>query len=72
VVSIDRHNTLWVDEMAMDLGEATRYVAAVARAREWPVLITGDRHADLGVAIELLAGLRAADIETVSFQVREE
>jgi biopolymer transport protein ExbD len=34
-----------------------------------PVLIRGDREADFGVALELLAALQEAGLEAVSFQV---
>lgn len=34
-----------------------------------PVIISGDRHAQLGTGIELLAQLKSAGIEKISFQV---
>ena len=41
----------------------------VAVRKETPVLISGDRKASLGAGIELLARLKAAGVEKVSFQV---
>ena len=48
----------------------------VARVRELyavkmrlPVLISGDRHSDLGTGIELLAELKKVGVEKISFQV---
>ena len=37
-----------------------------------PVLISGDRHSDLGTGIELLAELKKVGVEKISFQVRNE
>jgi biopolymer transport protein ExbD len=39
------------------------------RRTDLPVLIRGDREADFGIALELLAALQEAGLEAVSFQV---
>jgi biopolymer transport protein ExbD len=36
-----------------------------------PVFISGDRRADLGIAVEILDRLRGAGITEVSFEARE-
>ena len=58
-------------------GEATTREAALAKVKRLraagvtlPVLISGDRKASLGTGVELLAELKAAGVEKVSFQVR--
>ncbi len=71
VVSIRADNTLWVDGAPADPGAVVGLVLASRRGAEAPVLISGDRAADLGVAVTLLANLRAAGIERVSFQVKD-
>lgn len=70
IIAIGADNTLWVDETPVTLLEAVTLAKARATDEAQPVLISGDRQADLGVSIELLAALREAGIESVSFQVK--
>ena len=72
VVAISEDNTLWIDKEPVDMAEAVRRVSAPVAGDPPPVLISGDRQADLGVSIELLSALRQAGVESVSFQVKAE
>lgn len=72
VIAIDRDNTLWIDQSPVTLPEAVAQARSRVAEAPRPVLISGDRQADLGVSIELLSALREAGVETVSFQVKAE
>lgn len=72
LVSIDRDNTLWVEGRAASVSEVVEHVAGLVKAGRSPVLVQGDRNADLGAAIELLSALRKANVEAVSFQIRRQ
>lgn len=69
MITVSDANEIAVAGRALPMDEAV--LEAVERARETgaPVLINGDRAADLGVAIELMGRLRRAGIEAVSFLV---
>jgi biopolymer transport protein ExbD len=71
VIVIRRDNTLSVDERVVSMDRAVSEAVARTRDRRRPVLVSGDRRADLGVAVELLSALRQAGVDAVSFQVRE-
>jgi biopolymer transport protein ExbD len=71
VITIAADASLWVQKEPVDIPAAVRRAAEHARERRGPVLISGDRRADLGTAIELLAALRRAEVDQVSFQVEE-
>ncbi len=70
IIAIGADNTLWVDENPVTLAEAVGLARARVTDEAHPVLISGDRRADLGVSIELLSALREAGVESVSFQVK--
>jgi len=72
VITIAGDNTLWIDGRAVEMHEAVMAAARRAEEDTHPVLISGDRSADLGVAVELLSGLKKANVASVSFQVKEE
>jgi biopolymer transport protein ExbD len=72
VISIAQDNSLSVEGKPVTIEEAVRRAAERGAAGGKPVLVSGDRYADLGVAVELLSRLRNASVESVSFQVREE
>ena len=70
VVTINAANELQLNGRPLrqdDLVEAVKRLVDVRK--ETPVLISGDRKADLGVGIELLARLKASGVGKVSFQV---
>ncbi len=72
VIAIAEDNTLWIDQTPVTLAEAVTRAQARITDVPLPVLISGDRQADLGVSIELLSALRQGGIESVSFQVKVE
>lgn len=73
VVTIAPDDTMQFNAMPMTKSEIVERLKDLKRVKmEFPVLISGDRNSSLGVGIELLAELKAAGIEKVSFQVAGE
>ena len=72
VITVAADNSLWVEERPVAIGEAVDLAAQRVRDTGVPVLVSGDRRADLGVAVELLGKLRREGVEAVSFQVRQD
>ena len=70
VITITAENALQVNGKETAREAILSKVKNLAAAKvEVPVIISGDRRASLGTGIELLAELKAAGIEKVSFQV---
>jgi len=69
IVTLDRENRLSADGREMRAEEVASWAIAEHARTGLPLLIRGDREADFGVALELLAELQEAGLETVSFQV---
>jgi biopolymer transport protein ExbD len=69
VVILDRENRLSAEGSILEADQIVGWATAEHRRTGLPVLIRGDREADLGIALELLAALREAGLEAVSFQV---
>ena len=70
VVTIKSDDTLQVNGMATTREGAVRKVRELYAANmKFPVLISGDRKASLGIGIELLSELKSAGVEKASFQV---
>jgi biopolymer transport protein ExbD len=69
VVILDRDNRLTVEGRNMEADQIVAWAMAEHRRTDLPVLIRGDREADFGIALELLAALQEAGLEAVSFQV---
>ena len=70
VITITADNALQVNGHAATRESILAKVRNLAAAKvDTPVIISGDRRASLGTGIELLAELKAAGIEKVSFQV---
>lgn len=73
VVTIASDDTMQFNAMPMTKIEIVERLKDLKRVKmEFPVLISGDKNSSLGVGIELLAELKAAGIEKVSFQVAGE
>lgn len=69
VITLCADGSLWIGTRSVTIAEAVE--AAVREAGSGrPVLLRGDRRADLGPAVELLSRLRAAGVRHVSFQIR--
>ncbi len=70
VITITASNSLVLEGRTLTLAQILPEVAAMARLQPGlPVLIQGDRSADLGVAVELIARLRDHGITQLSFLV---
>jgi biopolymer transport protein ExbD len=69
VVTLDRDNRLIADDRVMESTQIVSWAMAEHSRTGLPVMIRGDREANLGVALELLAELQEAGLEAVSFQV---
>lgn len=72
IITISADNIVSIDGEVLGTKEAVLKAAERVRETDYPVLISGDRSSDLGLAIDLLARLRRADVKTVSFQVRQD
>jgi biopolymer transport protein ExbD len=69
LVTLDRDNRLIAEERVMDPAQIVSWAMTRHSQSGLPVLIRGDREADLGVAVELLSALQEAGLAAVSFQV---
>lgn len=70
VLTVAADDTLQLNGVAVTRDEALAKVKGLYAAdMKLPVLISGDRKSSLGSGIELLAALKAAGVEKVSFQV---
>ncbi len=72
-ITIKADNQLFVNKNKVTLEELIiRVTALVENDESLPVIVSGDRRADLGVAIEILDRLNQAEIRKVSFECTEE
>jgi len=69
IVTLDRDNRLTAGGRTVDADRIVAWAISEHARTGLPVLIRGDREADFGVALELLAELQEAGLEAVSFQV---
>jgi len=69
IVTLDRGNRLAAEGRTMDADQIVAWAISEHARTGLPVLVRGDREADFGVALELLAALQEAGLEAVSFQV---
>ena len=69
MITVDAGNRLRIGDRVVTLDEAVAEAATRAGGGEAPVLIGGDRAADLGVALELLSRLKERGVRSVSFLV---
>ncbi len=70
VITIAADDSLQLNGASTTREEVVRKVRELAAANvSCPVLISGDRKSSLGTGIELLAELKSAGVEKVSFQV---
>ena len=71
-IVLTAENQLLLDgRTAMPLDAATDSVALRYESLNLPVIISADRHAHVGVALELMAALRAKGIQQVTYQVEK-
>lgn len=71
-IVLTAENQLLLDgRTAMTLDAAVDSVALRYESLNLPVIISADRHAHVGVALELMAALRAKGIQQVTYQVEK-
>lgn len=71
-IVLTAENQLLLDgRTAMSLDAAVDSVALRYESLNLPVIISADRHAHVGVALELMAALRAKGIQQVTYQVEK-
>ncbi len=71
-IVLTAENQLLLDGLtAMPLDAAADSVALRYESLNLPVIISADRHAHVGVALELMAALRAKGIQQVTYQVEK-
>jgi len=70
-ITITRDNQVLVNEIRVSLDDLIEEVL-LHEGRNSPVFISGDRRADLGLAIQVLDRLRKAGIKDVTFETKEE
>jgi len=70
IIAVAADNTITVDGGdPASVEEAVLVASTRAKNRKTGVVVEGDRAAGLGTAVEILAGLRSAGVERVSFLV---
>lgn len=69
VITVTGENVIQAQGRPSTMDEAVESALRDAAPARRPVVIYGDRQADLGIAIELLSKLRLSGIEAVSFLV---
>lgn len=70
-ISINKDNQIFINGVRVALDDFTAEILKAGN-RDKPVFISGDRRADLGLAISILDRLRKAGISDVSFETRQE
>ena len=74
-ITLTKDNAVYVDEEPVPLDRLVDHVVArlaTSENKDLPVFINGDRKADLGLAVQVLDGLRAAGINEVFITSTEE
>jgi len=71
MITVTSDDALYLNKQPMPLDELVPATLALWEQQNQPVLISADRKASLGPAIELLGKLKDNGIERVAFQVEE-
>lgn len=70
VITIDASNRLQLNGRTLDRASLVREVERLIAVKgDLPVIVSGDRRASLGEAVPLIAELKKAGVEKMSFQV---
>ena len=72
MITVTADDALYLNKLPMTLDELVPATLALWEQQNQPVLISADRNASLGPAIELLGKLKDNGIERIAFQVAEE
>jgi len=71
-ISINADNQVFINEQSSQLQDVVMQVRALQQENKLPILIRGDRQADLGVALAILDKLRFAGFEQVAFATEKD
>ena len=71
MITVTSEDALYLNKTPMAMDELIPAALALWNQQNLPVLISADRKASLGPAIELLGKLKGSGIERVAFQVEE-
>ncbi len=71
IITVTKENKLHIEDKEVTVEGAVRHAVDQAATGGRKVLIHADRHADIGVAIELLSRLRTEGLSAVSFLVKD-
>jgi len=71
MITVTADDALYLNKVPMTLDELVPATLALWEQQNHPVLISADRNASLGPAIELLGKLKDSGVERVAFQVAE-
>ena len=66
-ISINADNQIFVNERLTPLEQVIKVVLFAQQETQQPILIRGDQHANLGIALTILDKLRQAGFEQVAF-----
>jgi biopolymer transport protein ExbD len=69
VIALSAANVISIGGRVLAMEQAVAEVVQRSGTADLPVFVRGDRRADLGIAIELLARLKEAGLTSVAFQV---
>ena len=70
-ITINAHNHIFINEQTSSLDTALEQVIALQKKNKLPILIRGDKQADLGIALSILDKLRVAGFEQVAFAIEK-
>jgi biopolymer transport protein ExbD len=71
IITVLADDSLQLDGRPLASDDLVLAVTEAWRANHWPVLISADRQAHLGLGLELLGRLKAAGVDAVAFQVQQ-
>jgi len=71
IITVTKENKLHVENDEVTMEAAVRYAVDQAATGRRKILIHADRHANIGIAIELLSRLRTEGLSSVSFLVKD-
>jgi biopolymer transport protein ExbD len=71
VITITEAGNVYIGDDQVNVEQAVARARNAVRKEDLPVVVMGDRNSNLGTSVELLSGLRRAEVNTVAFQVQE-
>jgi biopolymer transport protein ExbD len=71
-ITINVDNQIFIDEQNSALNLVVNNVLLLQKEKQRPILIRGDQHADLGIALTILDKLRQAGFKQVAFATEKD